>query len=126
MQKILDSEDQISILISLDIINNKPINKNKFDFSKLNSMLNSNNLYSEFWLINYEIEIKNWITNNLNSTITHKFFEILKKYEVSFYNINNQVKTNFNLSNQFSPFGDIPDYFNHSQAEDDEDEDEDY
>tara|TARA_R110002049_G_C9127004_1_gene558748 strand:- start:244 stop:1995 length:1752 start_codon:yes stop_codon:yes gene_type:complete len=126
LQKILDSEDQISILISLDIINNKPINKNKFDFSKLNSMLNSNNLYSEFWLINYEIEIKDWITNNLNSTITHKFFEILKKYEVSFYNINNQVKTNFNLSNQFSPFVDIPDFFNHSQAEDDEDEDEDY
>ncbi|WP_294209666.1 RNA-directed DNA polymerase [uncultured Chryseobacterium sp.] len=102
LQLILNSEDQIAILITMDIINNKPLNKRNFDFTILESKLTSDNLFSKFWLISYELEIKGWSTGILDNIKVHEFFNILKYFNVDFYNLNSQVKKNFTARNHFT------------------------
>lgn len=136
LQDVLDSDDQVSILIALDIIDSKSISKRNFDLTILENKLTTDNLYSKYWLICYEIEIKNWLNSNINIIENHSFFKILKYYNINFYNKDAQVRRNFIARN--SPtllpvdLNEILDsieieYTNRQQDEDEEDEEnEDY
>ena len=95
LQSILDSEDQISILIALDIINNHGINKRKLDFTLVNNKISTDNLYNKQWLMCYEIEKKEWLDVTLNNIDDHAFFKILKNHNVYFYNEQAQIKRQF-------------------------------
>lgn len=95
LQLILNSEDQISILIALDIINNHGVNKKKLDFTLINDKMSIENLFNKQWLICYEIEKKGWLDSILNNIDDHAFFKILKNQDVYFYNQKAQVKRQF-------------------------------
>ena len=95
LQDVFNSEDQISILIAIDIIKSKSINKKNFDFIKLENKLTNENLFSKYWLLCYEIEIKNWLNISTNIIDSHEFFKILKYYNIDFYDTEVQVKTSF-------------------------------
>lgn len=134
LQAILNSEDQISILIALDIINNKPISKRKFDFSILETKLTPDNLFSKFWLICYELEFKQWSLNDLDIIKEHEFFKILKHFNIEFYNLSAQIKKNFTVRTTPDPIGledftwddfDLPFEINDDDEEGEEDEEED-
>lgn len=126
LQSILNSEDQIAILITMDIINNKPLNKRNFDFTILKSKLTAENLFSKFWLICYELEIKGWSIGILDNIKEHQFFNILKYFSVDFYNLNSQVKTNFTARNHFitNPFDDLELLYDNLKDTVEENEDE--
>lgn len=129
LQDVFNSDDQISILIALDIIDSKSINKRNFDLTILENKLTTDNLYSKYWLICYEIEIKNLLNTNINIE-NHVFFKILKNYNVDFYDKDAQVKRNFIAKNTpiHTPleWDDLLDSIEREyNGEEDEDEDED-
>ena len=126
LQSIIDSDDQISILIALDIINNQNGYKRKINFSALQTKLTSDNLYSKYWLICYEIERKKW--RNITLIDNNEFFKILDFYNVYFYDETLQVKESFILNpNPFDDFLWDLDIENNEEGEDEDEEgDEDY
>ena len=103
LQAVLDSEDQISILIAVDIINHKRISKRNIDFGMLMSKLTRENLYSKYWLICYELEMKNWLNNSFDNISSHEFFKILKHFKVDFYNPEAQVTEGFTINSRVRP-----------------------
>lgn len=128
LQSIFDSEDQISILIGLDIVHKNSINKRKFNFMILNSKIKTENLYNKFWMINYECEIKNWLTFSADNIKDHHFFKILKDLNISFYEKDFQVKKNFTISQPSTTTSAFPDdfedLFNLFQTNSDDDDEE--
>lgn len=103
LQAVLNSEDQISILIAVDIINHKRISKRNIDFTMLMSKLTHENLYSKYWLICYELEMKKWLDNSFDNISNHEFFKILKHFKVDFYNPEAQVTEGFTITSRIRP-----------------------
>ena len=114
---ISDNVNSIVILTALDIYQSG-LMPSGLDVSNWTLLLTANNLYSEFWLVAYEVKMKGWIKTPVDYISKDPFFKILKDNKVSFYKENraldlSKVKVN---SAQFY-FGDIDDV--------DENEDED-
>lgn len=128
LQAVLDSEDQCSILIALDIINSRGINKNKFDFSTLNLKISLDNLYGKYWLLCYECEIKNWLVGSIDLIKDHEFFKILKSLDITFYDSDAQLRTSFTITRPIAPTNVddlLQDFFNYTTSIRPENEDDD-
>lgn len=96
---VLKSNDSISKLIVLDIINSKLYNGRKPALSNLTNSLNSNSLFDEDWLITYEAFRKKWLNFSTRNILdVNEFFEIIDYYDVSFYDSSKQLISSFSVS----------------------------
>jgi hypothetical protein len=55
-------------------------------------------LFTEKWLYTYESIIQNWLTPTRQIIEGHKYFELLKNQNVSFYDTTKQIETRFELA----------------------------
>lgn len=78
------NENPIVILTTLDL-RSKGYIANGLDTTLWESMLTSDNLYSELWLVAYETNMKGWLTSPIDYIIADPFFSLLKAANVSFY-----------------------------------------
>ena len=96
---VLESNDNISKLIALDIIDCKLFKGRKPALANLTTSLNSNSLFNEDWLIAYEAYRKGWLNFGTRKILDlNEFFEILNYYDVIFYDSSKQIGSNFSVS----------------------------
>ena len=113
LTSVLNSNDSISKIISLDLINSKLFNGRKPAVSELTKSIDSKSLFNEDWLIAYETFRKKWLNfKSKNILSSNEFFEFLDYYDVSFYKLDKQVETDFTVSPppEIEP-DDFPDWF---------------
>lgn len=91
-EKILASNDKISILVALDMKKRGLINST-VSTSHLEDELTEENLMNENWLFTYETIKKGWLNPTENPIDENKYFEILIDKGVYFYNEDAKVKT---------------------------------
>jgi hypothetical protein len=96
---VLESSDNISKLIVLDIIDSKLFKGRKPALAKLTKSLNSTSLFNEDWLIAYEAYRKGWLNFGAIKILDlNEFFDILNYYDVIFYDSSKQIDSNFSVS----------------------------
>ncbi len=89
---VIDMKDAICLLVLLDISKTTKLIQGNPTFSKIESELNSNILFSEYWLLAYEGVKKGWLTpSNANFLDDNHFFKILKDLDVEFYDTSKQL-----------------------------------
>jgi hypothetical protein len=90
--RVIDSKDNISILILLDMINNTTLVTGSPNISSIETELKDDILFSENWLLAYEGVKKGWLTPS-NPTLLddNMFFKILKDRNVEFYDLSKQL-----------------------------------
>ncbi len=87
-EDIFESSDVISIIIALDLMNEKLIDSS-LDLSTLIEKINEESLFEEKWLLTYESIIHDWLPPiNPNPLETNEYFKILKDHDVKFYDEN--------------------------------------
>lgn len=96
LTSVLKTNDSISKIVCLDLINSSLYVGRKPGLSILASTINGSQLFTNEWLLSYESYIKGWLDfKGRNILEKNKFMHILHDYGVSFYNPNNQIATNF-------------------------------
>lgn len=99
LSEILKGSDSFSILICLDLINSNLFVGRKPGLSELASSINSSLLFNENWLLTYESYKNNWLNFQDRKILDeHEFMKIMFDYNVSFYNPDNQIQTNFSIA----------------------------
>ena len=90
-KKIIKSQDDISIIIALDMINEGLISKS-IDLNQLKSELTEENLFSEHWLLIYESVKKGWL-NPVDPDLLQNslYFSELYSEDIEFYDSSRQV-----------------------------------
>ena len=91
---VIEMKDTICLLVLLDISKTtKLVQGNPPDFSRIESELNSDILFSEYWLLAYEGVKKGWLTpRNANFLDENHFFKLLKDLDVEFYDTSKQLE----------------------------------
>lgn len=84
-QKIFISKCVCSSIIALDLLANNNRIKN-FDYSKISTIIITENLNTKYWLLTYEAIFNNWIQTLPKTILTnHFYFNILNNHNVNFY-----------------------------------------
>jgi len=125
---ILKSHDEISKLITLDLIDSKLFIGKKPSLTGVLKSIDSQSLYNEKWIFSYETFIKKWLDyKDKNILSDNEFFEILDYYKISFYDRDIQLKTEFTVRpiEDFDdhPFDDWAAMNNNNDDDDDDDDD---
>lgn len=94
---VINSEDYISRIICLDIINENLVSGKLSIKTKLLESVSSDDLTTEKWLYTYEAISQGWINPTKKIIESNKYFSLLYNYKVNFYNKNNQIGTNFKV-----------------------------
>lgn len=103
LESILNSNDQISKIICLDIINRNMFSGKKPSLKILSTSFKGNNLNSDDWLLGYESCLKGWLKFGSKNPIDNNLFmKILFDRKISFYNSDNQIETYFQLEKEIS------------------------
>lgn len=84
-------DNPISILITLDLINEGLIEKTKIDVANWLIKLDEQSLTDENWLFAYEISIKKWIGKDFSYIDKVPYFKQLNKNKISFYDPKRQI-----------------------------------
>lgn len=91
LSSIYDVNCSACILLSLDL-ESRGLIDGRIDKVKWNSLLTSDNLYSEMWLLAYEADLKGWLTpSDANFVSSHAKFKELKARRISFYDVKKNV-----------------------------------
>jgi len=123
LNMVLKSNDNISKIICLDIIDSKLFTGRKPALSQIVASSDSNSLFNQNWLLIYESFIKNWLNFKGKSILSDNiFFEYLDYYGVSFYNTEKEIKTEFTMT---PPPTVLPDEYLEWLFPEDSDEDDD-
>jgi len=93
IQQIFLSEDPVSILVALDLVNSKltmkPLTKEIGDLSR---SIDGASLYGDLWLLAYEGVLRGWLKPTDPDLLKHdEFFKILKANRISFYDDQKQT-----------------------------------
>jgi hypothetical protein len=92
--EIINTRDNISNLILLDLIKNTKLVKGQPRISDIEAELKDEILMTENWLLAYEGVKKGWLTPaQVNLLDNNLFFKILKEKNVTFYKQEKQLKT---------------------------------
>jgi hypothetical protein len=98
LTNVIKSNDSISKLVCLDLINSKLYIGAKPPLSALASSVSSNDLYTENWLLAYESYQKKWLNyRKPNLLDSNEFMKIMFDFDVTFYNPDNQIEPSFNI-----------------------------
>lgn len=93
VESILESKDSFSKLLCLHLIEETLYDGRKANTNKLKRNIENSSSLSENWLLIYETVVKEWIEfDDVNKVLDNEYFEILKSYEVSFYDIEKQIR----------------------------------
>jgi hypothetical protein len=92
--KIIESRDNVSNLILLDMANNTELVMGAPNFAVIENELKDDVLFSENWLLAYEGVKKGWlIPAEADLLDNNLFFKLMKDSDVEFYNAANQLPT---------------------------------
>ncbi|UZH54867.1 RNA-directed DNA polymerase [Salinimicrobium tongyeongense] len=95
---VLNSNDNISKLICLDLINSGLYKGRKPALTNLIKSINGNSLFDDQWLLAYESFRKNWLNfKSKNILRDNEFFKFLDYYNISFYDPDEQIKISFRI-----------------------------
>jgi len=84
-EKILRSEDVISIIMCLDMRKNGLVSKS-IDISFIEKEFHEDLLFHDKWLLYYEACVNNWFKPSISSKLDNNhYFKILKDHNVAFY-----------------------------------------
>ena len=129
LELILDSKDSISKILCLDIINRNLYSGRKPQLKSIKEQLKTTSSLGENWLLIYETVKNNWLEFNDNdeAILDNEFFNILSDLNISFYNIDNQIKPKVKVEFDFNELSNIEYSLIKVEAvgEEEEDEDED-
>ena len=100
IKKIFTSEDYISKLICLDIINAKLYRGRRPSITSLTRDLHSNDLMTDKWLFSYEAIKQGWLNPTRPIIDGNEYMKIMYEYDIKFYNGSNQIKTDFMISDR--------------------------
>ncbi|WP_454801033.1 RNA-directed DNA polymerase [Mucilaginibacter phyllosphaerae] len=89
---VFNSNDVISVLIALDLKSNGNINA-PVSTANIEAELTLDSLMDEKWLLTYESLMQGWLTLKPDPIKNNEYFNILKKYNISFYDSTKKVKT---------------------------------
>lgn len=93
VESILDSKDSFSKLLCLHLIEETLYEGRKPNVNKLKKYIENSSTLGENWLLIYETVVKEWIVfDDIESVIDNEYFEIMKEYDVSFYDTQKQVR----------------------------------
>lgn len=87
---LTDVNNSIVALTTLGLIEDGLISMH-IDMSMWKSLLKSEELYSENWLIAYEAKVRGWLTSTDDYVTNEAFFSVLKANDVFFYNKDLQI-----------------------------------
>ena len=107
ISKILENLiDPISMLLTLDLIEQKLIIEEDLKLASWENQINNNCLRDDKWILAYEIALKGWLLTKYDyiEEETSLYFKILKKNKITFYDntLQVEVKNNFNISSKKS------------------------
>lgn len=98
---IIQTRDNISILILLDLIKNTTLVQGSPNISELERELKDNILFTENWLWAYEGIKKGWLNPiEVNLLDNNHFFKLLKDSNVEFYDVARQLNTYMSLNEE--------------------------
>lgn len=96
---VLESNDNISKMIALDIIDSKLFHGRKPALAKLTKSLSSTSLFNEDWLITYEAYRKGWLNFRSRKIFDlNEFFNILNYFDIIFYDSSKQISPSFSIN----------------------------
>jgi len=89
---VIDTDDCISILVLLDLINNTALVQGNPDTEKIRKHFDSNFLFDDDWLLVYESLKKGWLQPpDPNPLDENLFFKLLNDLDVEFYDGSKQL-----------------------------------
>jgi len=92
---VLKSDDYVSQLICLDIIQRRLIIKKRISLPSIASNLNTSDLFTDKWLFTYESIMQNWLKPTRAVISGHEYFHLLVDHKVTFYDTDKQIETEF-------------------------------
>jgi hypothetical protein len=102
VESILESKDSFSKLLCLHLIEETLYEGRKPNVNKLKKHIENSSTFGENWLLIYETVIKEWIAfDDIERILDNEYFEILKEYDVSFYDIQKQVRPKVSMIYDF-------------------------
>ena len=89
---VTELESSVCALLTLDL-RSRSLISGGIDTALWEQSMNDAGLTSSNWLLTYEAQIKGWLRAPAPSFIdAHRWFSVLKRYNVSFYDPNRNVK----------------------------------
>jgi Reverse transcriptase (RNA-dependent DNA polymerase) len=90
--KVLETGDNIAILILLDLINNTTLVSGHPNVTVIESTLTADALFSDQWLLAYEGVKKGWLVSpSPNLLQNNDFFKLLEDRDIEFYDKDSQL-----------------------------------
>lgn len=98
VESILNSRDSFSKLICLHLIEESLYEGNKPNVDRLKKQIENSSTLGENWLLIYETIVKKWLVfDNPVNILNNEYFEIMKDYDVSFYETEKQVRPKISM-----------------------------
>lgn len=102
VESILNSKDSFSKLICLHLIEESLYEGKKPNLNKLKNYIENSSSFGENWLLIYETIVKEWLVfDDPVKILDNEYFEILKDYDVSFYETEKQVRPKNSMESDF-------------------------
>lgn len=102
VESILNSRDSFSKLICLHLIEESLYEGNKPNVDRLKKQIENSSTLGENWLLIYETIVKKWLVfDNPVKILNNEYFEIMKNYDVSFYETEKQVRPKISMVSDF-------------------------
>ena len=110
LKNVLDSQDSITKLVCLDLINSNLFVGRKPGLSNIATSISTADLFTNNWLFAYEAYRKNWLNFRGRKIIeSHEFMNVMLDYDVYFYNERNQIKVDFTIQKPITPTSEVVD-----------------
>lgn len=102
VESILNSKDSFSKLLCLHLIKESLYEGKKPNVNKLKNHIENSSSFGENWLLIYETIVKEWLVfDDPVKILDNEYFEILKDYDVSFYETEKQVHPKISMESDF-------------------------
>jgi hypothetical protein len=102
VESILNCKDSFSKLICLHLIEESLYEGKKPNVNKLKTYIENSSSFGENWLLIYETIVKEWLVfDDPVKILDNEYFEILKDYDVSFYETERQVRPKISMGSDF-------------------------
>lgn len=107
LEDIMMKGDGVSKIVCLDIISTNNYSGKRINLINIANTLVSADLWTENWLFTYESICQNWLTPAPSVISDHEYFQILKHFNVRFYDSNRQLVKDFRLPRRENDFGEL-------------------
>jgi hypothetical protein len=89
-------------LLCLHLIEESLYEGRKPNVNKVKKYIENSSTLGENWLLIYETVVKEWIVfDDTEKVIDNEYFEIMREYDVSFYDIEKQIRPKISIEYDF-------------------------